>query len=181
MHLRFSRLRWPEWVVGAGGLALLGAMLLLPWYTRQLSSGPPGPTKYFVQESLDGWHGLGHARWLMLATVLAAFAVVFFQARQRGPALPIAVTVFAVPLAALTLVWLIVRVWIVPPGGREVGGWIGLLGAAAIAYGGYRSMLIEGIAASDAPAEIPTVAFSHEGAARLDNKGATRLDHEAAT
>lgn len=159
MHLRFSRLRWPEWVVGAGGLMLLGSMLLLPWY-QQTRSTPGPPPKYFITVSVDGWHGANYARWLMLVTVLAAFAVVFFQARQRAPALPVAATVVAVPLAAATVVWLIVRVWIAPHGGREIGGWIGLLGAAAIVYGGYKSMVMEGIAPSDAPAEIPTVDLS---------------------
>jgi hypothetical protein len=163
MQLRFSRLRWPEWVVGAGGVALLGSVLLLPWYTRTRTSGRLG-AKHVVEESVDGWHGLGHARWLSSATGLAAFAVAFFQARQRAPARPVAATSVAVPLATVTGTWLIVRVWIAPPGGREIGGWIGLIGAAAIAYGGYKSLVIEGIAPTDAPAEIPTVNLGREGA-----------------
>ena len=163
MHLRVSRLRWPEWVVGAGGVGLLGSMLLLPWYTRTARSGRLG-AKHVVRESVDGWHGIGHARWLMLLTALSAFKVVFFQARERAPALPMAATSLAVPPAAGTVVWLIVRVLIAPPGEREIGGWIGLLGAAGIAYGGYRSILMEGIAATDAPAEIPTVNLERGGA-----------------
>jgi hypothetical protein len=162
MRLEFSRLRWPEWVVGFGGLVLLASLLLMPWYTLILVSGPPGP-KYFSTRSVDGWHGLTHARWLVLVTILAALAVMLLQARQRAPALPIALTVFAVPLALLTLVWLIVRFWISPPGGRGIGGWIGLLSTAAILYGGCRSIRLEGIAAGDAPTEIPTVRVGGEG------------------
>lgn len=180
MHLRFSRLRWPEWMVGAGGVVLLGSMLLLPWY--ELTRGTPGPPpKYFITVSVDGWHGVGLARWLMLLTVLAALAVVFFQAGERAPALPVAATLFAVPLAAVTMVWLIVRVWIVPPGGREIGGWIGLVGAAAVAYGGYRSIRMEGIAAADSPAEIPTVRLDAEGVAAAGDEPAVGLEHEGAT
>jgi hypothetical protein len=172
MRLRFSRLRWPEWMVGGGGLMLLGSMPLLPWYSRTRRSGRLGP-KRVVRESVDGWHGLGHARWLVSVTGLAAFAVMFFQARQRAPALPAAATSFAVPLATATGVWLIVRVWIAPPGEREIGGWVGLVGATAIAYGGYKSVLMEGIAATDAPAEIPTIDLEHEGLTGLEREGAT--------
>jgi bacteriorhodopsin len=163
MRLRFSRLRWPEWVIGAGGLLLLFSTFVLPWY--QLTRSTPGPPpKFFVEVSQNGWHGVTHARWLLLVTILAAFAVVFFQARQRAPALPIAATVFAVPLAALTVLWLIYRVWINPAGGREIGGWIGLLSAAAIVYGGYKSIRTEGIAEEDAPTEIPAVRLEGERA-----------------
>jgi len=132
------------------------ATFLLPWYTVVKSSAPPGP-KYFITESIDGWHGLAVVRWLIVLTILAAFAVVFFQARERAPALPVAFTMLAAPLAGLTLLWLIVRVWIAPHGGRGIGGWIGLFGAAAIAYGAYKSIRMEGIAASDGPTQIPTV------------------------
>jgi hypothetical protein len=170
MHLEFSRLRWPEWTIGIGGAVLLIAMVALPWYALLLVTPPPGP-KYFSTRSVDGWNGLSHARWLMLLTILAAFVLVFVQARQRGPALPIAFTLLAALLAALTLIWLIVRVWIVPPGGRDIGGWIGLLGAGLIVYGGYWSIRTEGIAVTDAPIEIPVVRLGHEG--RAGGEGAT--------
>jgi asparagine N-glycosylation enzyme membrane subunit Stt3 len=162
LGLRFSRLRWPEWMIGAGGVVLAAAMLLAPWYTHALASGPPGP-RYFATVTVDGWHGLSGGRWVMVLTVLAAFAVVFFQARQRAPALPVAFTLIASLLATVTLIWLIVRVWIVPPGGREVGGWIGLLAAAAIAYAGHASLRLEGIAPDDAPADIPTLEVGAPG------------------
>lgn len=163
MQLELSRLRWPEWLIGAGGALLLISMVLLPWF-QQLSSTPGPPPKFFVASSLDGWHGVTHARWLMLVTILAALAVAFFQARERAPALPIAFTLIATLLAGLTVLWLIYRVWIDPPGGREIGGWIGLISSAAILYGGYKSIRMEGIAERDGPAEIPTVRLGKEGA-----------------
>ena len=163
MRLRFSRLRWPEWLIGAGGLLMLISMLLLPWYQLITSTTGP-PPRYFVASSVDGWHGLTDARWLILVTILAALAVVFFQARERAPALPVAFTLLAALLAALSVLWLIYRVWIDPPGGREIGGWIALVGAAAILYGSYRSFRLEGIAEEDAPHDIPTVKLRGEGA-----------------
>ena len=163
LRLKWSRVRRPEWIAGAGGVVLLAAMLLMPWYTLLLVTPPPGP-RYFSTHSVDGWHGLTHARWLALITVLVALAVVFSQARERAPALPIALAVIAVPLAVATFVWLLIRFLIAPPGGRDIGGWIGLLGTAAIAYGGYRSLRLEGIDPADAPAEIPTIRLRGEGA-----------------
>ena len=162
MRLRFSRLRWPEWVVGAGGVVLLGSMPL-PWYTRAPSSGRWGRRR-LPPQSVDGWHGLGHERWLIVATGLAAFNLVFLQARQRAPALPVAATALAAPLGVGSTVWLIARVWIAPPSEREIGSPIGLLGAAAIAYGGYKSIRLEGIAPADAPSEIPTISLEPEPA-----------------
>jgi hypothetical protein len=42
---------------------------------------------------------------------------------------------------------------------RDVGGYIGLLATLVIAGAGYRSLRHEGIAAQDAPEEIPTIHF----------------------
>jgi succinate-acetate transporter protein len=156
MRLDRKRIRRPEWIAGAGGLVLLGSMLLLPWFTLTKGSGPPGP-KYFINYSLDGWNGLSHAHWLLLVTVLATFALVSFQATCRAPAIPVTLSLFAAVLGGLTTLWLIVRVVIDPPGGRELGGWIGLICACAIAYGGYASVRLEGTRDEDVPAEIPTV------------------------
>lgn len=159
MRLRFSRLRWPEWVIGAGGLLLLVSMLLLPWFHVITFS----PVRHSSATSDDGWHGLTDGRWLILLTILAAFAAVFFQARERSPALPVVFTQTAWVLACLTFVWLIYRVLINPPGGREIGGWIALASAAAIVFGGYWSCRLEGIAEADAP-NVRTVRLTGEGA-----------------
>lgn len=156
MRLHASRLRWPEWVIGAGGIVLLAAMLLMPWFTLTLSSHPPGPI-YLIPQQEDGWHGLNGAHWLLLVTVLLALAAAFFQAQRRAPALPVTLCLLASLLGGVSMIWLIARVLIAPPGGRGIGGWIGLLGAAAIAYGGAASLRREGIARVDAPTQIPTV------------------------
>ena len=161
MGLRASRLRWPEWLIGAGGVVLLGAMLLAPWYQLTAASAPPGPT-YYVSENVDGWNGLSHARWLLLVTILIALGTAFFQAQRRAPALPVTLSLLAGMIAGLTTVWLIVRVIIAPAGGREIGGWIGLLATALIAYAGLASIRLEGIDPVDGPGEIPTVNLSGE-------------------
>ncbi len=127
-------------LIGAGGLVLLGSMLLLPWYRRVSVSGPPAP-RYFVMTSVDGWHGLSNAHWLLLVTILVAWALVFFQATRRAPAIPVTLSLLAAVLGGLTALWLIYRVLINPPGsGRELGAFVGLLASLAITYGGYASL-----------------------------------------
>jgi len=158
----FSRLRRPEWIVGAGSVALLGSMLLLPWYQVTSVSGPPGPP-HLVSTSVDGWNGLSHGRWMMLVTIVAAFALVLCQASRRAPAIPVTLSWLTAVLGGLTVLWLIYRVVVSPAGGRDIGGWVGLVGACAIAYGGYASMRLEGIAPKDAPQEIPTITLREQG------------------
>lgn len=156
MGLRASRLRWPEWLIGGSGVLLLVAMVMLPWYTLTLTSGGAGP-RYFVPQQLDGWHGLSVGHWFLFLTALVAIATAFFQAQRRAPALPVSLSALATLLGGASVIWLIIRVLIAPPGGRGLGGWVGLLAAAAIAYGGYKSLRLEGIAREDAPIEIPTI------------------------
>jgi succinate-acetate transporter protein len=171
MRLDRTRLRRPELIVGVGGLVLLGSMLLLPWYTLTEVSGPPGP-QYFIHVSVDGWNGLNHARWLLLVTIVVAFALVFFQLSRRAPAIPVTFSWLTTVFGGLATLWLIYRVLISPAGGREAGGFIGLLSAGAITYGGYASVRLEGIAPADAPSEIPTIGLGEQPAgSRLGRRG----------
>ena len=159
MGFRASRLRWPEWLLGAGGLLLLIAMFLMSWYTLTLSTRPPGPIALIPQQ-IDGWHGLQVGHWFLLVAALLALATAFFQAQRRAPALPVTLCVLASTLGGVCVLWLIIRVLIAPPGGRGMGGWIALLAAAAITYGGFESVRHEGIAPEDGPAQIPRIDLS---------------------
>jgi hypothetical protein len=143
MSFDLSRLRRGEWTVGAGSVVLLASMLLLPWY---------GDSR-----TIDGWNALSHFRWLVVVTLIAAGALLLFTATRRAPAVPVTLSLLVAVLGALCTAWLLYRVAIDPIAGRKVGGWVGLAGAAAIAYGGLSALRREGIAASDAPAAIPTV------------------------
>jgi hypothetical protein len=152
---KLSRLRAGELIVGSGaGLALL-VMFLLPWY------GGAGAG------SVNGWHGLSHIRWLLLVTILVAFAVVYFQATRPAPAIPSALAAVLTPLAAVTALALLYRVIINLPGGGDInakaGGYLGLLGALLMLAGAVGSLRQEGIAPGDGPSEIPTVRASGTG------------------
>ncbi len=140
--MKLARVRWPEWLIAAGSAVLLASMLALPWYAH----------------SVNGWNGLRHSGWLLVVSAGTGLALLVLQAALRAPAVPVTITLFAALLGGASVVWLIYRVLISPPGGdRLAGGFIGLLGAAAIAYGGWRSLRLEGIAEGDAPPAIPTV------------------------
>jgi hypothetical protein len=143
MSVERSRLRRGEWIVGAGSVLLLAPMLLLPWFGSS--------------RTVDGWNALTHFRWLAVLTLLAAAALLFFQATRRAPAVPATLSLLVTVLGALTSAWLIYRVGIDPAGGRKVGAWIALAAAITITYGGFSSFRTEGIAGRDAPSVIPTV------------------------
>ena len=164
MHFDASRLRWPEWLLAAGATLLLVSMFLLPWFAFPTFSGPPGPPLPGAANKVDGWHGLTQGRWLLLLAVLFALAAWFSQARRKAPAVPVTLALLAMWFGGLSVLWLVYRVIINPPGGRELGGWVGLIAAVAVAYGGYRSVRMEGIADEDAPHEIPVAKLGDEGA-----------------
>lgn len=143
--MRLSRLRWPEWLIAAGGVMLLAAMLALRWYR-----GPHG--------SVTGWDGLTHLRWVLLAAVVLALAAAALQATRPSPAMPVTATLFAALLGGGCTALLIYRVLADPPGGtRKAGGFVALAAAAAILYGGWQSLRIDAVPEVDAPEEIPVV------------------------
>lgn len=158
-----ARLRWPEWVVAASALVLLIAMFLMSWYTTTLASGgtratAPIPAKiYLVHNTITGWDGVSHLRWLLLVTAVAGLLLFVLQAMRRAPAIPVTISLMVMLLGGLSVIWLFVRVVIDPPGGRSPGGWMGLMAAAVLTWGAFRSLKMEGILPTDGPAHIPTV------------------------
>lgn len=153
---RGYRVRWPEWVAALSALVLLIALVGFSWFTFLRASGGQGP-RYYVSYSEDGWTGLSHARWLILVTILLAFGLLVWQAARPAPAVPVTLSLFLMLLAGLSTLWLLVRVPIDPPGGRDFGGWLGLVSAAVLTWAGYRSVRMEGIAPEDGPRQIPTL------------------------
>ena len=151
-----KRLRLGEIVAGASAALLLVLMFALPWYglTSNLSetaSHEGAPTSW------NGWNGLLSLRWLLLVTIVAALALIYFQAARKGPGIPIVLSLIVTLLGGLSTLALIYRVLINPPTHQLAAAYLGLLSAIALVYGGYLSMREEGIARRDAPSEIPIV------------------------
>lgn len=155
-----GRLRSGEVIAGASGVLLLIFMFALKWYAV---SGALSQTLANLGRttSWSGWSGLNHLRWLLLLTILVALALTFFQAARRAPAVPVTLSMILTVLAALSVLALIYRVLINPPGSgtfvdQQPGAYLGLLATIGVAYGGYRSMREEGGSELGAR-EIPTV------------------------
>jgi hypothetical protein len=147
---KVTRLRAGEVIAGLGGVLMLVFMFALKWYglnarLAEGHAGLPGATAW------NGWNELPLVRWLLLLTGLCAILLAFFQATRAAPALPVALSVIVTVLGGLSTVALVVRVLIAPPAlpavgslDRLTGAYLGLIAAAAIAYGGYASMRQEG-------------------------------------
>src|SRR5436305_9464431 len=120
-----ARIRWPEWVALISATILLVSMFFLTWFTVTRTSGGAG-TKYFINDTVDGWHGATHLRWLLLLTIVMTLMLFTFQATRRAPVLPATFSLFVMLLAGASTIWLIFRVLIDPPAGRNLGGWVAL-------------------------------------------------------
>jgi hypothetical protein len=171
MRFEFSRLRAGEVIVGLSALVLLIVLLTLDWYGLKTPLGWTAAT-LGVPTSFTGWDSLPHSHFLLLITVLVAFALVYFQGSRRSPAIPAALSVVLTVLAGLTLLVLIYRVLISLPGPgdlqRRAGAYIGLASAIALFYGAFASLRKEGIRPEDGPEEIELVTL--DGAQRVEEK-----------
>lgn len=160
MGFQASRLRRGELLAGAGGIALLLCLLLVPWYGLS-GAAARGAQSAGLAATANGWHTLTTLRWLILITVLAAFALVYFQASRRGPALPASLSVIVTVLGTFTSLGLIWRVLISVPGAGAVsaraGAYLGLLCALALAAGGLWSLREEDPPDPERNAAIPVV------------------------
>ncbi len=156
MNLR--RVRRGELIAAACGLLLLVFLFALSWYSLNGTLAPEarvlgGRTSY------TGWGSLTNMRWLLLVTAVVALALAYFQAAERAPAIPVTLAVIVTVLGALSVLALIYRVLINPPGGnldQQAGAYLGLVAALGIAYGGFASMREES-GADPAGLEIETV------------------------
>ena len=138
------RLTRGELVSGVSAVALLVLSLAVPWYGVAGIPGRPG-SRTGMAGTQTGWEGLADVRWLILLTVLVAFATLAVHA--LGPARQ---TVAALRLALLALGWanalvLIVRVLIDLPSSdrvvdQKLGALMGLLAALALAFGASETM-----------------------------------------
>ena len=139
-----GRLRRGELLAGVAAVLLLVFLIAGKWYGQG-------------SQARTGWEALPVLRWLTVVTIAAAFALVFTQVTRRSPAVPVTLSLIVLVLGVITVLTLIYRVLISPPAHEQAGAFLGLLSAIGLAYGGYLSLREEGIAARDAPRDIPVV------------------------
>ena len=135
-----SRLTTGDMIAGVGGVVLL-ISLFLPWYGVSIDIGGVS-----ASDSGTGWEALDFIDILLLAVSVAAIGVVAARAAgQLPPEVPGAVVLLA--LGALAMLLVLYRIIDIPVDdvpdevdlSRKIGIFIALIGAAAVAYGGWRT------------------------------------------
>jgi hypothetical protein len=143
--VRLRRVRTGERLAIAGAVAL-AVLLCLNWFFLSTPDARIG-----AHES--GWRSMGwFVTFLLLSAVIAAVAMVFTTAGQRGHGWPIVLTAFAFLLGLLGALAIAVRLIAQPGLGVDAGNadveielaaWLGLLATLAIAAGAGIGMLDE--------------------------------------
>jgi hypothetical protein len=138
-----DRLNRGELVCAAFALLLLVVTFALAWYGVDGIPGRPGAPN--AARSENAWQGLSVLRWLMLVTILTAFAAVVVHLARPGRHVVAAVRLLLLGLTTLTAALLIVRVLIDLPSGdrvvdQKIGAVLGLCAALGMAYGAFEAV-----------------------------------------
>ena len=154
-----SRLTTGDIIAGVGGIVLL-ISLFLPWYGASVDVGG-----FSASESGNGWEAMSFIDILLFVIALVAIAVVAARATGQLPAeVPAAVVLLG--LGALAVLLVLYRIIDIPVEGdipdevdlsRKIGVFVALIGAAAVAYGGWRRNTETPGAGPAAPARPPAV------------------------
>jgi hypothetical protein len=135
-----SRLTTGDMIAGVGGIVLL-ISLFLPWYGVSIDVA-----NVSVSESASGWESLDFIDILLFLISIAASGVVAARAVGQLPAeVPGAVVLLG--LGGLAVLLVLYRIIDIPADdvpdqvdlSRKIGVFIALIGAGAIAYGGWRT------------------------------------------
>ena len=143
-----------ELIAAGGGILLLAAMFILPWF--DISTGARLASTAGVRVSLDGWQALTSMRWILLVAIAASTVLALLTASQHAPALPVTSSLVTCVLGGLASLVLLYRVIYHPGLTARAGVYVGLAAVLALAYGGYLSLRTESSPFGD-PRSIETV------------------------
>jgi hypothetical protein len=122
-------LRLGELVEAIGGLGLLVSSFL-PWYSA-------------AGEDATAWQAFSVTDFFLAAAALAGLSVGVVVLARLSVSYPVAGSAVATLFGGIAVVLVVYRL-IDPPGDggveREIGAWLGLVFAAAVAVGGYLGM-----------------------------------------
>jgi hypothetical protein len=133
-----ARLRFGDWVMGLGGLAVL-AVMFLDWY------GPPDELLYASSElQYNAWEAFALTDVILALGALLAIAAAVMTAAHPTAAVPLALASLGSVISIIALVLVAFRV-IWPPDvfpdevpfdtAREAGAWLGLVATSILAGG----------------------------------------------
>jgi hypothetical protein len=163
MRPLLSRVRAPEWAIGASALGL-GLSLALEWYgppDASLDTGAGSALRGPGALAACGFDALPTLRWLVVASSLSGVGTWWLQATRRAPALPVCATVVTWTLSAINGALIAGRVAVGRPASAapRAGAFVGLAFALALPAAAYRSMRRDGIRPEDGPERIETIAL----------------------
>jgi hypothetical protein len=152
----FARLRFGDWVMGLGGLAVLGTMFL-DWY------GPPDELLYAPAElQYTAWEAFAVNDVILALAALLAITAAVMTAVHPTAAVPLALAALASLISVIALLLVVIRViWtpdVFPEGvpfdaAREAGAWLGLVATSVLAGGCLASIRDERLPEPEHPVE----------------------------
>jgi hypothetical protein len=138
--MELSKLRRGEMIAAVGGIVLLFSLLFIDWYKV---AGLEGTIAGFGAWDHQGFSGT-IANLIILAAGIAAVGLAVVTANSSTVALPVAGSALTAGLGIGAVTMILLRMLFQPgPNGLvdlKVGILIALVGALAVAYGGWESM-----------------------------------------
>jgi hypothetical protein len=139
-----ARLTLGELIGAISSALLLVLMFAFAWFGVDGIPGRPR-SQGGAAGSETGWQALSDLRWLILLTVIVAFAAVAVHALRPARQAVAAIRLALLALGTLTSALLIVRVLIDLPSpdrvvDQKLGGVLGVAAALGIAYGGFEAV-----------------------------------------
>jgi hypothetical protein len=148
-----NKLRTGELIAGVAGVALF-IIMFLPWFGVDFGIGSAvqqaedlgfDVPDVSTSVSFNAWESFGFIDIILLLTVLVSVGLAVATATSRDVGLPVAASALTAGLGILSTILIIYRLLDTPfDADRKFGVFLGLIAAAAIAYGGWRSMQEEG-------------------------------------
>jgi hypothetical protein len=132
--VQLSRLRRGEIIATVSAVVLVVLMFAVPW----VSFASPGGG----HTTANAWTSFPTLRWLLLVTAALGLLAAYLQAARSAPALPVALDMVLVTLAAITTLVLLIRL-LTGSGSPEVGGWLGLVATAGLTAGAFKALRVE--------------------------------------
>ncbi|HEX5192352.1 MAG TPA: hypothetical protein VFW09_06070 [Solirubrobacteraceae bacterium] len=127
MSSGLARLRAGEWLMAVAAIVFVVSLFALRWYGGA--------------DARDGWQALPVLRWLVLVTVVVAFAAAAAQLRP-GPALAAALDVVALLLATITAILLVIGL-ATTGASLSAGAFVGLGACIATGLGAFLALRTE--------------------------------------
>jgi hypothetical protein len=149
--LELTRLNQGEKIAGIAGIVLI-IIMFFSWWGGGNVSGEINGVGFNVSTnvSFNAWELSSFMDIIWFVTGLAAIGLALLAASEAEVGLPVAASAIATALGALSTLLILYRL-IDPPydASRKFGVFLGLIAAAAVAYGGYLAMQEEGTTFGD--------------------------------